>query len=42
MNVHSHADIVKEFLVREKFFGWVKATHEPELLGTAGESLLKH
>ena len=36
VNTHYHANEVKKFLAQQQFAGWVKAVHEPELLGTAG------
>lgn len=36
VNLHCHADIVKDFLNRPIFKDWVHTVHESELLGTAG------
>jgi mannose-1-phosphate guanylyltransferase len=36
VNLHSHADFVREFISRKYFADWVSMTHEVNLLGTAG------
>lgn len=36
INLHHHSEIVREFLFRPRFEGWVQATYEKNLLGTAG------
>jgi len=36
VNVHHHADIVMDFLDRDRFRSWVSCDYEPQLLGTAG------
>jgi len=36
VNTHHHSDLVRKFLARKQFEGWVDQTHEQELLGTAG------
>ena len=36
INLHHHSKIVQEFLFRPRFEGWVQATYEKNLLGTAG------
>lgn len=36
INTHHHAEIVNSFLARKRFVGWIKASHEIDLLGTAG------
>jgi mannose-1-phosphate guanylyltransferase len=36
INLHYHAEIVREFLSRPKFSSWVESIFEDELLGTAG------
>lgn len=36
VNLHFHAEIVREFLQRPKFGGMVSSIYEPDLLGTAG------
>lgn len=36
VNLHSHADIVREFLQQSKFHNWVSFVYEDNLLGTAG------
>ena len=36
INTHHHKAMVEEFLLRARFNKWVKSTHEPKLLGTAG------
>ena len=36
VNLHHHHEIVKEFLMRDRFKNWVSYTYEENLLGTAG------
>ena len=36
VNLHHHSEIVKEFLNRPRFKGWVRPVYEETLLGTAG------
>ena len=36
VNLHHHSEIVKEFLNRPRFKGWVHSVYEETLLGTAG------
>ena len=36
INLHHHSEIVREFLFRPRFKGWVQGTYEEILLGTAG------
>lgn len=36
VNLHHHHEIVKEFLMRNRFKNWVSYTYEENLLGTAG------
>ena len=39
VNLHSHNEIVEQFLQRDRFSSWVKPIFEKELLGTAGTLL---
>jgi len=39
VNLHHHSSIVKKFLSRKKFSGWVNYVYEEKLLGTAGTLL---
>ncbi len=36
INLHHHSEIVREFLDRPRFEGWVESVLESDLLGTAG------
>ncbi len=39
VNVHHHSEQMMRFLQRPCFAGWVRAVHEPRILGTAGSLL---